>query len=135
MINQILGVWKAKVIELKVQVYALHLAYKDPRVPRHARIFAAGIVGYALSPIDLIPDFIPIIGYLDDLVIVPVGIALAVKMIPANVMAECQESSRQITAQGIPVNKVAAVIIFAIWLLLAVLVIIFLIGVLQINTN
>lgn len=89
------------------------------------------MVGYAFSPIDLIPDPIPIIGYLDDLVIVPLGIALALKMIPPDVVAECQEKSRQIMAQGNPVNKAAAVIIVAIWVLLAALVVTFLIGLLQ----
>ncbi|HEY3341527.1 MAG TPA: YkvA family protein, partial [Anaerolineae bacterium] len=65
--------WKQKVKRLKVEVYALYLAYRDPRVPLHARVFAACVVGYAFSPIDLIPDFIPVIGYLDDLIIVPLG--------------------------------------------------------------
>jgi uncharacterized membrane protein YkvA (DUF1232 family) len=120
--------WKRRARELEIQVYAVYLAYKDPRVPLHARIFAACVVGYAFSPIDLIPDPIPILGYLDDLVIVPLGIALALKMIPANVMAECQEKSRQVMEQGKPVNKIAAVIIIAIWMLLAVLVINFLVG-------
>jgi uncharacterized membrane protein YkvA (DUF1232 family) len=80
--------WKQKVKRLKVEVYALYLAYRDPRVPLHARIFAACVVGYAFSPIDLIPDFIPVIGYLDDLIIVPLGILIALRMIPADVMAE-----------------------------------------------
>lgn len=131
--KQFLETWKAKARQLEIQLYALYLAYQDPRVPRYARIFAACVVGYALSPIDLIPDPIPVIGYLDDLVIVPLGIALALKMIPANIMAECQEKSRQIMAQGRPVNKAAAIIIVAIWLLLACLVINFLVGLLQID--
>lgn len=113
--------WKRQAKELKIQVYAVYLAYKDPRVPLYARIFAACVVGYAFSPIDLIPDPIPVLGYLDDLVIVPLGIALAVKMIPADVLAECQEKSRQVMEQGKPVNKAAAVIIIAIWILLALL--------------
>lgn len=133
--KQFLETWKAKVQELKIQVYALYLAYKDPRVPRYARIFAACVVGYAFSPIDLIPDPIPVIGYLDDLVLVPLGIALALKMIPTDVMAECQEKSREIMAQGKPVNWVAAVIIVAIWLLMAALVVNFLIGFLHIDLN
>jgi len=121
--------WKRRARELKIQVYAVYLAYQDPRVPLPARIFAACVVGYAFSPIDLIPDPIPLLGYLDDLVIVPLGIALALKMIPADVMAECQERSRQIMAQGKPVNRVAAVVIVAIWLALAALAIYLLIGV------
>ncbi len=111
--------WKRRARELKVQVYAVYLAYKDPRVPLFARIFAACVVGYAFSPIDLIPDPIPVLGYLDDLVIVPLGIALALKMIPPTVMIECQEKSRQIMEQGKPVNKTAAVVVVAIWLALA----------------
>jgi len=67
---------------LKVEVYALFLAYKDPRAPWYARAFAALVVGYAFSPLDLIPDPIPVLGYLDDLVIIPLGIALAIRMIP-----------------------------------------------------
>ena len=121
--------WKRRARELKIQVYAVYLAYQDPRVPLPARIFAACVVGYAFSPIDLIPDPIPLLGYLDDLVIVPLGIALALKMIPADVMAECQERSRQIMAQGKPVNRVAVVVIVAIWLALAALAIYLLIGV------
>ena len=121
--KQFLETWKQRAHELKIQTYAIYLAYRDPRVPLHARIFAACVVGYAFSPIDLIPDPIPILGYLDDLVIVPLGIALAVKMIPPDVLAECQEKSREVMKQGMPVNKVAAVIIVALWILLAVLIV------------
>jgi uncharacterized membrane protein YkvA (DUF1232 family) len=124
----LLEIWKRWASELKIQVYALYLAYKDPRVPLPARILAACVVGYALSPIDLIPDPIPVLGYLDDLIIVPLGIAIVLKMIPANVMAECREKSRQVVEQGKPVNKVAAVIIIAIWLVLALLVVHWLLG-------
>src|SRR5512135_1608672 len=103
--------WKARARELKILVYALYLAYRDPRVPWYARIFGALVVGYAFSPIDLIPDPIPVLGYLDDLVIVPLGVWLALKMIPAPVMAECRARADEIIAQGKPVNRVAAVII------------------------
>lgn len=121
--NAFFDSWKHRARELKIQVYAVYLAYRDPRVPLYARIFAACVVGYAFSPIDLIPDPIPILGYLDDLVIVPLGIALALKMIPPDVLAECQEKSRDAMKQGKPVNKIAAAIIIAIWILLAVLVV------------
>ena len=121
--------WKQRARELKIQVYALYLAHKDPRVPLHARIFAACVVGYAFSPIDLIPDPIPVLGYLDDLILVPLGIAVAVKMIPAHVLAECREKSREVMKQGKPVNKVAADIIIAIWLLLAGMAIRLVVGV------
>lgn len=114
-----LASWKRRASQLKVELYALYLAYRDPRVPRYARIFAACVVGYAFSPIDLIPDFIPILGYLDDLVIVPVGVVVALKMIPAVVMLDCRLRAQEVMKQGKPVNRTAAVIIVALWLLLA----------------
>jgi len=113
--------WQQRARQLKVEVYAIYLAYKDPRVPRPARLFAACVVGYAFSPIDLIPDFIPVLGYLDDLVLIPLGITLALKMIPPVVLAECRAKAHIVMAQGKPVNRVAAGIIIAIWLLLAAL--------------
>jgi uncharacterized membrane protein YkvA (DUF1232 family) len=119
-----LEAWKQRVRQLKTETYALYLAYKDPRVPWYARLFAALVVGYAFSPIDLIPDFIPILGYLDDLILVPLGILLALKMIPAAVMAESREKAREVVAQGKPVNRAAAAAIVAVWLLLAALAIV-----------
>ena len=104
---------------LKVEVYALYLAYRDPRVPWYARAFAAGVVGYAFSPIDLIPDPIPILGYLDDLIIIPLGIALAIRMIPSPILAECRKAARE--ANGRPVGRVAAVAVVAVWIALAAL--------------
>ena len=104
---------------LKVEVYALYLAYKDPRVPWYARVLAAVVVGYAFSPIDLIPDPVPVLGYLDDLILIPLGIALAIKMIPQPVLAECREKARD--AKDRPVNKVAAAIIVIVWIALAAL--------------
>jgi uncharacterized membrane protein YkvA (DUF1232 family) len=115
--------WKQRARQLKTETYAIYLAYKDPRVPWYARLFAACVVGYAFSPIDLVPDFVPVLGYLDDLILVPMGIALALKMIPAAVMTECRESAQELMAQGKPVNRTAAAIIVAIWLLLAALAI------------
>jgi uncharacterized membrane protein YkvA (DUF1232 family) len=113
---------------LKTELYAIYLAYQDPRVPRRARWFAALVVGYAFSPIDLIPDPIPVLGYLDDLLLVPLGIALALKMIPAEVMEECRQKAQETAAQGKPVSGgkehrwMAAVVIILIWIVLAVLV-------------
>ena len=117
--------WKKRVKELKIEVYAIYLVYKDPRVAWYARIFAACVVGYAFSPIDLIPDFIPVLGYLDDLILIPLGITLAIKMIPPDVLAEHREESREIMKAGKPVNKVAAAVIIAIWIFLAILGIIY----------
>ena len=106
---------------LKVEVYALYLAYRDPRVPLYARIFAACVVGYAFSPIDLIPDMIPVLGYLDDLIVIPLGVAIAIRMIPSQVLEECREKSRSV--QDRPVNRAAAVVVVAVWVVLAVLAI------------
>jgi uncharacterized membrane protein YkvA (DUF1232 family) len=111
--------WKGWARRLKTETYAVYLAYRDPRVPWYARLWAACVVGYAFSPIDLIPDVVPVLGYLDDLVLVPAGIALALKMIPPAVMAECREKAQEVVAQGKPVNRAAAAAIVAIWLLLA----------------
>jgi len=111
--------WRERARRLKTEVYALYLAYQDPRVPWHARAFAACVVAYGFSPIDLIPDFIPVLGYLDDLLFVPLGIWLALKMIPPQVMAECREKAQEVMRQGKPVNRAAAVVIVAVWLLLA----------------
>ena len=106
---------------LKAEVYALYLAYRDPRVPLYARVFAALVVGYAFSPIDLIPDVIPVLGYLDDLILVPLGVALAIRMIPAPVLAECRERAREVMAAGKPVNRIAAAVVVAVWIALALL--------------
>jgi len=119
--KKLLETWQAQAAKLKVETYALYLAYRDPRVPLHARIFAALVVGYAFSPIDLIPDFIPVLGYLDDLLLIPLGVKLTLTMIPAEVMAESRAAAQALMREGNPVNHTAAVVIVAIWLLLAVL--------------
>lgn len=106
---------------LKTEVYALYLAYKDRRVPWYTRLFAALVVGYAFSPIDLIPDPIPILGYLDDLVLVPLGIALAIKMIPPGILAEHRERAQAVMAAGKPVNWIAAAVVVVVWISLATL--------------
>jgi uncharacterized membrane protein YkvA (DUF1232 family) len=111
--------WKRRVQQVKVELYALYLAYRDPRVPTYARIFAACVVGYAFSPVDLIPDFIPVLGYLDDLVIIPVSVMIALKMIPTPVMADCRLHAHEVMQQGKPVNRTAATIIVSLWLLCA----------------
>ena len=111
--------WKRWARRLKVEVYALYLAYRDPRVPWYARVFAACVVGYAFSPIDLIPDPIPVLGYLDDLILIPLGVALAIRMIPAEILEECREKAT--SAEGRPVSRVAAVLVVAAWVILAAL--------------
>jgi len=100
---------------LKRDVYAVYLAALDPRVPWYAKAVAVGVAAYALSPLDLIPDFIPILGYLDDLLIVPVGVWLVIKLIPAEVMAEYRvQAAMKI---GLPVSKTAPFVIVTIWIL------------------
>jgi uncharacterized membrane protein YkvA (DUF1232 family) len=113
--------WKQRARQLKSETYALYLAYKDPRTPWYARLFAALVVGYAFSPIDLIPDPIPVLGYLDDLILVPLGIALALKMIPPTVLSECRAHAQAALEEGKPTNRAAAIVIVAVWLLLLAL--------------
>ena len=115
--------WKKRTLRLKTETYAIYLAYRDPRVPWYAKILIAFVVVHTLSPIDLIPDFIPILGYLDDLVIAPLGVALALKMIPQEVMVQCREEAQETVGQDKPTNWVAAAVIIAIWILIAALVV------------
>lgn len=110
---------KESATQLKREIHALYLAYKDPRVPWFAKAFTACVVGYALSPIDLIPDFIPVLGYLDDLILLPVGIWLALKMIPSQVMAECRQKAEARLNSGQPGKYMAAALIIALWVFLA----------------
>jgi uncharacterized membrane protein YkvA (DUF1232 family) len=94
-------------------VHALYLAGCDPRVPWHAKAVAMCVAAYALSPIDLIPDFVPVLGYLDDVIIVPLGIMLAVRMIPGHLLAEHRSSAAR--AQARPVSTAGAVAVVTIW--------------------
>src|SRR5215210_7268654 len=98
---------------LKRDVVALWIAARDPRVPWYAKAAAAAVAAYALSPIDLIPDFIPVLGYLDDVVIVPLGILLVMKMISDPLMAEFREEARRRSER--PTSRVAAAVIIALW--------------------
>lgn len=123
----LLQTWKQRAQLLKAEVYALYLACRDPRVPWYAKAFTVCVVGYALSPIDLIPDAIPIVGYLDDLVLVPLGILAARRMIPGPVLAECRVRAHVVIQEGTLVSRTAAVVIVAIWVLAAAAVTWFLI--------
>jgi len=102
---------------LRRDVVAVALATRDPRVPWYAKAVAVCVVGYALSPIDLIPDFIPVFGLLDDLVLVPLGIMLVVRIIPADILAEHRAAAASVT--GLPASRAAAVAIVAVWVLTA----------------
>jgi uncharacterized membrane protein YkvA (DUF1232 family) len=114
--------WKDKAEKLKTGVHVLYHALKDPRTPWYVKAFAAAVIAYALSPIDLIPDFIPVLGYLDDLVIVPAGIYLTLKMVPAPLREEFRQKARAETIKG-KSKWIAAAVIAGIWLLLIILVV------------
>jgi uncharacterized membrane protein YkvA (DUF1232 family) len=120
---KVFDIWKRRARQLKIEIDAISLAYKDPRVPWYAKLLIACVIGYAFSPIDLIPDFIPVIGYLDDLILVPLGIALALKMIPPTVLAECREKARTDMTRRKLTNWIAAALILSIWVLFALFVI------------
>ena len=118
--------WKARVRALKTEVHALFLAYRDPGVSWRAKLVAALVVAYALSPIDLIPDFIPVLGYLDDLIILPLGIMLAVKMIPAEVMEACRDRAGKVLPEKKKSSAViGAAIVVVVWMLIMVAVVVF----------
>jgi len=119
---------KQRARDLKQETAALFLAYKDPRTPWYAKVFTGLVVAYAFSPIDLIPDFIPVLGYVDDLVLVPLGISAAIKMIPQDVLTECRTKAKMEMDKGKPVNWAAAVVIALIWIALLVLMIKWLLG-------
>ncbi|CCF00092.1 putative transmembrane protein (plasmid) [Sinorhizobium fredii HH103] len=100
---------------LKRDVVALWIAARDPRTPWYAKAAAGIVAAYALSPIDLIPDFIPILGYLDELFILPIGIALTVRLIPADLMAEFRRTAA--SRERRPYSTIAAVVVVSIWML------------------
>lgn len=108
--------WKETVRRLKLELHALSLAYRDPRVPWHAKALLVLVLAYALSPIDLIPDFIPIFGYVDDLVLLPIGIYFAVRMIPGEVLAECRRQAAMVSAREQPPSWLGAAIVILVWL-------------------
>jgi uncharacterized membrane protein YkvA (DUF1232 family) len=112
---------------LKVETYALYLAARDPRTPWYAKTLVGLVVAHTFSPIDLIPDFIPVLGYLDDLIIIPAGIWLALKMIPPEVIAESRKKANAALQSEKPTSWVAAVVIVCIWLILTTLFVILLI--------
>jgi uncharacterized membrane protein YkvA (DUF1232 family) len=113
---------KARTRALKIELIALALAAKDPRTPWYAKLIVAGCVAYALSPVDLIPDAIPVIGLIDDLIFVPLAAALAVRFIPEPVLAECRARSHEIDARLPRPSKVAWALIISAWLAAIVLI-------------
>src|SRR3954451_5857013 len=109
---------KAWAKNLKRQIFILYFAYRDERVPWYAKVFTACVVAYAFSPIDLIPDFIPILGYLDDVIIIPLGIMFALKMIPKSVIADCEVKAEVMMKNGKPKNWIVGSLIVLIWSLI-----------------
>ena len=106
----------ARAKALKNEIYALAIALRDPRTPLYAKAWVLVVVMYALSPIDLIPDFIPILGSLDDLLLLPLGIALAIKLVPATVMADARLAATQ--SAGTALGRAGGIVIGLVWLLL-----------------
>lgn len=111
---------KEQARQLAAESYALYVAAQDPRTPWYARWLAAFVVAYALSPVDLVPDFIPVVGYLDDLVLVPVGVALAIWLIPKPIWQESRERAREMVPPDRPASRAVIVVVAAIWLAFAV---------------
>jgi len=119
--------WKRCAGLLKSESYALFLAYRDRRVPWYARLFTLLVVAYAFSPIDLIPDPIPILGYLDDLILIPLGVYIAIRLIPPDVLAECRQRAAEELGQSKPVMKLLGVLIVLVWIGLAALLLVWLV--------
>jgi uncharacterized membrane protein YkvA (DUF1232 family) len=111
--------WQQRVRDLKRDVAAIALAVRDPRVPWYAKVVGACVVAYALSPIDLIPDFVPVLGYLDDLVLVPLGLMLVLRLIPADVLAEHRAAASALAER--PVSRAGAFAVIGVWILAALL--------------
>lgn len=114
--------WKDRARSIRSRAFALYFAYRDPRIPWYAKALIALVVAYAFSPIDLIPDFIPILGYIDDLILLPLGITIAIRMIPKEVLEESIIKAESLLSERKPRNWVVAGLIIGIWLLLFVFV-------------
>ena len=114
--------WKKWAEKLTRETFTLYFACRDPRTPWYAKALAACVVGYAFSPIDLIPDPIPIVGHLDDLILVPLGVALVCRCVPPEVMADCRERAQVLMHGKKPTARIAAAVVVLIWLGLAVAV-------------
>lgn len=107
--------WRSWARALKQNTYALYLAARHPGVPVMAKVMATLVAAYALSPIDLIPDFVPVLGYLDDLILLPLGIAMAIRLVPKPIWDECRQRAELELSNGLPRSRMGAVIMIAIW--------------------
>lgn len=114
---------KAKAKQLKIDIPALYLALHKKETPFIAKVFAGVSVAYALSPIDLIPDFIPVLGYLDDVILLPCMVAISVKLIPSDIFVECRKEAETLWSEGRPKHYIYAVPIILLWLLIIVFII------------
>jgi uncharacterized membrane protein YkvA (DUF1232 family) len=108
--------WRIWARALKRNTYALYLAARHPGVPVIAKVMAALVAAYALSPIDLIPDFVPVLGYLDDMILLPLGIALAIKLVPEPIWEDCRQRAEMELSNGLPRSRMGAAIMIAIWI-------------------
>lgn len=117
MLKGALARWRAKVEGLKKESLALYLAYRDPRTPWATRLFLAFVVAYAFSPLDLIPDFIPILGLLDDALLLPLGFWIALRLIPPPVLRDARRAATQRLALGRPFSRAGLLLVLALWLL------------------
>lgn len=117
----LLNKFRIRVAHLQNETFALYLASRHPQTPWYAKVFVAAVVAYAVSPIDLIPDFIPVLGYLDDLVLIPLGIVVAIRMIPSHILAECRIRAHQLDTGTGSASRIAAVVVVGIWLILTAL--------------
>jgi uncharacterized membrane protein YkvA (DUF1232 family) len=116
-----LEVWRQRARHLKRETYALALVARDARVPWYTKALALALVGYALSPLDLIPDFVPIFGFVDDLIVVPLGIVLLLRLTPSAVLADCRAQAQNAIENGrlarsLPARLATAAIVLA-WIL------------------
>jgi uncharacterized membrane protein YkvA (DUF1232 family) len=108
---------------LKREAYAVYIATHDPRVPWYTKVFLGLVIAHTFSPIDLIPDFIPVLGYLDDLVVTPLGIVLALKMVPPEVMVDARRQAEELMQPRKPISRAGAIMVVAIWLVIIIAVV------------
>ncbi|MFX0124632.1 MAG: YkvA family protein [Candidatus Hodarchaeota archaeon] len=110
-----LAKFKQKASDLKKETYVLYLVYKDSRISRWKRLFLGVVIGYAFCPIDLVPDFIPVLGYLDDLILIPLGIYIAFKLIPKEIVEESRKKASEEKIDELPIGKKTSLVIIFIW--------------------
>ena len=115
---------KAWARKLKRKILILYLVYKKKDTPIYAKVIIALVLAYALSPIDIIPDFIPVLGYLDDLLLLPLGIALAIRLVPADILEACRVEAASLLTHKLPHNWTAGIVIIGLWTTLVVVLII-----------